>query len=182
MAKLVSTTYGDALFELALEEGNFKEMRVEVEALRQIFAENEEISTILSHPQMEKSQKIAFLENIFKGKCSDNMMGFLVLAVEKGRHGDIIDILDYFIRKAKEEEGIGTASVTSAVELTDKGRKVIEERLLALTSYKSFETTYEVDESIIGGLVIRIGDKVVDSSIKTKLQNMKKNLTKIQLS
>ena len=66
MAKLVSTTYGDALFELALEEGNFTEMRSEVEALQQIFAENEEISTILSHPEMDKGAKITFLENIFK--------------------------------------------------------------------------------------------------------------------
>jgi F-type H+-transporting ATPase subunit delta len=110
------------------------------------------------------------------------MMGFLVLTVEKGRYADIPAILDYFIKKAKEAEGIGTATVTSAVELTEKGREVIEARLLELTNYKSFETTYVVDESLIGGLVIRIGDRVVDSSIKTKLQNMKKNLTKIQLS
>ena len=182
MAKLVSTTYGDALFELALEEGKLQEMRAEVEALRQVFVENDEIGTILSHPEMDKNSKITFMENIFKGKCSDNMMGFLVLTVEKGRHADIIPILDYFIKKAKEEEGIGTASVTSAVELTEKGREVIEARLLELTNYKSFETTYVVDESLIGGLVIRIGDRVVDSSIKTKLQNMKKTLTKIQLS
>ena len=182
MAKLVSTTYGDALFELALEEGRLQDMRSEVEALHQIFAENEEISTILSHPEMDKSAKITFMENIFKGKCSDYMMGFLVLAVEKGRYADIPAILEYFIKKAKEEEGIGTATVTSAVELTEKGKEVIEARLLELTSYKSFETTYAVDESLIGGLVIRIGDRVVDSSIKTKLQNMKKTLTKIQLS
>ena len=182
MAKLVSTTYGDALFELALEEGKLQEMRAEVEALRQVFVENDEIGTILSHPEMDKNSKITFMENIFKGECSDNMMGFLVLTVEKGRHADIIAILDYFIKKAKEEEGIGTASVTSAVELTEKGREVIEARLLELTNYKSFETTYIVDESLIGGLVIRIGDRVVDSSIKTKLQNMKKTLTKIQLS
>ena len=145
MAKLVSTTYGDALFELALEEGKLQEMRAEVEALRQVFVENDEIGTILSHPEMDKNSKITFMENIFKGKCSDNMMGFLVLTVEKGRHADIIPILDYFIKKAKEEEGIGTASVTSAVELTEKGREVIEARLLELTNYKSFETTYIVD-------------------------------------
>lgn len=182
MAKLVSTTYGDALFELALEEGKLQTMRAEVETLRRIFVENEEIGSILSHPELDKNSKIAFMENIFKGKCSDDMMGFLVLAVEKGRHTDIIDIFDYFIKKAKEEEGIGTAIVTSAVELTAKGKEVIEAKLLELTNYKSFETTYVVDESLIGGLVIRIGDRVVDSSIKTKLQNMKKSLTKIQLS
>ena len=62
------------------------------------------------------------------------------------------------------------------------GFLITKENIGELTNYKSFETTYVVDESLIGGLVIRIGDRVVDSSIKTKLQNMKKNLTKIQLS
>lgn len=182
MAKLVSTTYGDALFDLALEENNLHEMRMEASALLQIFTENQELTNILSHPEMDKSAKIELIENIFKGKCSKNMMGFLVLVIEKGRQSEILSILEYFNAKAKEAEGIGTAYVTSAVELTDKGRKVIEDRLVELTKYKSFETTYTVDESLIGGMVIRIGDRVVDSSIKTKLQNMKKSLTKIQLS
>ena len=182
MAKLVSTTYGDALFELAMEENNLHEMRMEVESLRQIFTENKELGDILGHPEVEKNAKIELVENIFKGRCSDNMMGFLVLVVEKGRQGDLLAIFDYFIGKAKEEEGIGTAHVTSAIELTKKGQQVVVDRLLELTKYSSFETTFTVDESLIGGLVIRIGDRVVDSSIKTKLENMKKSLTKIQLS
>lgn len=182
MAKLVSTTYGDALFELAMEENNLHEMRMEVEALRQIFTENKELSDILSHPEMDKTAKIELVESIFKGRCTDHMMGFLVLVIEKGRQSDILAIFDYFIGRAKEEEGIGQAYVTTAIELTNKGKEVVEDRLLELTKYKSFEMVYTVDKSLIGGMVIRIGDRVVDSSIKTKLQNMKKSLSKIQLS
>lgn len=181
MAKLVSTTYGDALFDLALEENALHDMRMEAEALQDIFKENQELNDILSHPEMEKEGKIKLLESIFQGRCSQNMMGFLVLVVEKGRQREILPILDYFIRRAKEEEGIGCAHVTTAVELTEKGKTVIEKRLIQLTKYESFETLYEVDESLIGGMVIRIGDRVVDSSIRTKLQNMKKELMKIQI-
>lgn len=179
MAKLVSTTYGDALFDLALEENSLPDMRMEAEALREIFKENQELHDILSHPKMEKERKINLLEGIFKGRCSENMMGFLVLVVEKGRQNEILLILDYFIGRAKEAEGIGCAHVVTAVELTDKGKAVIEKRLIELTRYESFETLYEVDESLIGGMVIRIGDRVVDSSIRTKLQNMKKALKKM---
>lgn len=182
MAKLVSTTYGDALFDLALEEGKIREIREEVETIRRIFLENEELIHILLHPEIDKKAKITLFENIFKGKCSDAMRGFLVFVIEKGRQGDIISIFNYFIRKAKEEEGIGEALVVSAVDLSLKGKKTIEDRLLSLTPYKSLETAYQVDESLIGGLVIRIGDRVVDSSIQTKLQDMKRTLTKIQLS
>ena len=182
MDKPVNAVYGDALFQLALEEGKLQEMKAEVETLRQVFIENEELSRILTHPDLDKNAKVNLMENIFKEKCSDNMMGFLSLTVKKGRYEEIISIFDYFIRRAKEEEGIGTASVASAVNLTEKAKKRIEDRLLELTKYKSLEMTYTVDESLIAGLVIRIGGRVADSSMKTKLQNMKKVLTKAQLT
>ena len=68
------------------------------------------------------------------------------------------------------------AYVTSAMELSQARKKEIEEKLLSTTSYKSMEMNYSVDESLIGGLVIRIGDRVVDSSIKTKLEGLKREL------
>ena len=68
------------------------------------------------------------------------------------------------------------AYVTSATELSDACKKEIEAKLLGTTSYKTMEIHYSVDKSLIGGLVIRIGDRVVDSSIKTKLEDLKRAL------
>lgn len=181
MAKLVSTTYGDALFELALEEEKLSVMLEEVQAVKEIFHENEELLQLLAHPQMDKNKKIELVENIFKGRCSEHMTGFLVLVVEKGRQKDLISIFDYFIHKAKEYEGIGTACVSSAVPLSEEQKEAVKKRLLALTKYNSFEMEYQVDPALIGGLVIRIEDRVIDSSIRTKLFEMRKSLTKIQL-
>ena len=79
MAKLVSTTYGDALFELALEENNLSDVMKEVQAVKEIFAENDELVRLLDHPEVSKDEKIRLVENIFKGRCSDHMTGFLVL-------------------------------------------------------------------------------------------------------
>ena len=81
-----------------------------------------------------------------------------------------------------EYKKIGTAYVTSAAPLTDGEKAEVEKRLLATTSYKSFHIDYQTDESLIGGMVVRIGDRVVDSSIRTKLANMAKDLSKIQLA
>ncbi len=72
--------------------------------------------------------------------------------------------------------------MTSAVELTQKQKASLEKRLLETTSYQSFRIDYSVDAGLIGGMVIRIGDRVVDSSIRTKLGNMAKELSKIQLA
>ena len=72
--------------------------------------------------------------------------------------------------------------MTSATELSDQQKKDIEAKLLATTSYVEFRMKYAVDKSLIGGMVIRIGDRVVDSSVKTKLETMARELSKIQLS
>lgn len=181
MAKLVSTTYGDALFELALEEKKLPAMLEEVQAVKEVFEENEDLSRLLDHPEVDKDEKIRLVENIFKGRCSDHMTGFLVLVIEKGRQKEFIPIFDYFIHKAKEYEGIGTAHVKSAVPLSEEQKKSVEGRLLALTRYNQFEMDYQVEPELIGGLVIRIEDRVIDSSIRTQLFEMKKSLSKIQL-
>lgn len=182
MAKLVSSTYGDALFELALEENRLDSFYEEILASRQIFLDNEELLKLLNHPKIIKEEKITIMENVFKGRVSDEILGFFHIIVTKDRYNDIIAILDYFLHKVKEHKGIGTASVTSAVVLSDTQKAAIEKRLLETTRYVSFEIDYRVDPAILGGLVIRIEDRVVDSSLKTQIDKLKAQLSKIHLS
>ena len=76
---------------------------------------------------------------------------------------------------------IGSARVVTTIELSEEQKEKVEQKLLKTTSYEQFEMNYEVDASLIGGMVIRIGDRIVDSSIRTKLYELSKNLRKIQL-
>lgn len=176
MAKLVSKTYGEALFDLAIEEDKLDVISEEVRFVSDTLAENRDLFRLLNHPKITVEEKIKVVENIFKGRLSDTMTGFLVLVAQKGRNGELPEILSYFSKKVKEYKNIGVASVTSATALSDGQKADMEKRLLEITGYVSFETRYEVDESLIGGMVIRIGDRVVDSSIRTKLDNMAKAL------
>ena len=82
----------------------------------------------------------------------------------------------------KEHKGIGIAYVASAVVLTDEQKKQVEARLLATTRYRQVEMHYEVCTELIGGMVIRIGDRVVDSSIRSRLSDMERSLMKLQLA
>ena len=182
MAKLIEGSYGDALFELALERNELDSIAEQVDILAQSFAENPELLKLLNHPKISKEEKISVIENIFKGRFSDDIVGFLVVIVEKERGAEIYGILRYFQAKVREYKKIGVARVTSAVELSADQKKRVEEKLLQQTSYESFEVDYSVDASLIGGMVIRIGDRVVDSSIRTKLDNMTKNLRKVSLA
>ena len=182
MAKLVSKVYGDALFETAMEKGVLSDWYEEVQALRGIFAEHADLAQFLNHPQITKEEKVSVAENIFRGRISEGLLGFLVIVIEKGRQNDILPICDYFIDRVKEYKKIGVVKVTSAVLLSEEQKQRVEKRLLETTQYVDLEITYAVDESLLGGLVIRIGDRVVDSSIRTRLEEVKRELMNLQLS
>jgi len=181
MAKLISKTYGDALFETAVESGRVDEFFEEANVLMEVLDTNEELIRLMNHPKVSKEEKVAVLEKCFNETISKEMLGLLHLVVTKDRFSDIKDILQTFLVQVKEYKNIGLAKVVSPMELTQAQKDRIKEKLLETTKYVEFEIEYEVDSELIGGLVIRIGDRVVDSSIKTKLRGLSRDLAKIQL-
>ena len=182
MAKLISRTYGEALFELATEEHKEDLFLEEAESLKQILCENPELMKVMKHPKIAREEKVRTLKEIFGGRISEEMMGFLALMIEKDRIGSVEETLTYFIDKMKEYKGIGIAYVQTAVSLTEEQKKQVEARLLETTNYKKMEMHFEVQESLIGGMVIRIGDRVVDSSIRSKMEDLERSLMKIRLA
>ena len=181
MAKLISKTYGDALFELAVEEDKIDVLLEEIEQLQNILAQNEDLGKLMNHPKIIKEEKIQVAENVFKGRISQELLGFLTIIISKDRYKEIDEILAYFIAEVKKYKGIGVATVTTAVPLREDQCRKIEQKLLETTEYKSMEMHYKQDASLIGGMVIRIGDRVVDSSISTKLNELQKELLKVQI-
>lgn len=182
MAKLVSKTYGEALFELAVEENKTGLFLEEVSAVLEILEENKEFERFMNHPKIPKEEKLQVVKNIFMDKISKELLGFLVTIIEKDRYTEIQSIMLYVVDRIKEYSNIGTAYVTTAIPLQDKERTDVENRLLATTRYEKIECHYTVDESLIGGMVIRMGDRVVDSSIRTKLEKLERELLAIQLA
>ena len=182
MAKLVAKTYGDALFELAVEENKLDAIAQDVSTLISAFSENEELTKLMSHPNISKEEKLEVMTSILKGNVADEIDGFVRIVIEKGRYLELEHIFAYFTERYKEYKNIGTAYVTTAVELGADQKQQVEKRLLETTGYEKIEIHYAVDDALIGGMVIRIGDRVVDSSIQTKLYELTKDLMKIQLS
>ena len=176
MARQVNTTYGSALFEVAMETNTLDSTLEEVTFVKQTFLENDELMKLLLHPNIEKEAKISVVESIYKGKIADEITGLLTMLINKGHQNEIISVLDYVINAIKEEKGIGIAHISSAVELSKEQKEKIEKKLLDTTDYKEIEGNYDVDKTLIGGLVIRISDTVVDSSLKTQIANLSKSL------
>ena len=107
MAKLVSKTYGEALFELAVEEEKVDVFMEEITEIRKILAENTDFSRLMNHPKILKEEKLEVLENVFRGRIADELTGFLTLIVTKDRYHEIDAILDYFLAEIKSYKGIG---------------------------------------------------------------------------
>lgn len=181
MAKLISKTYGEALFELAVEENKVDSFAEEIQTLQQILAENEELGRLMNHPKIIKEEKLQVIKNIFEGRLDQELLGFLSLLITKDRYNEADSILQYFLDQVKELKGIGVAYVTTAEELREEQKEQIVSKLLETTRYQQMEMHYAQDQTLIGGMVIRIGDRVVDSSIRTKLEELQKQLMKIQL-
>lgn len=181
MAKLVSKIYGDALFEVALEKDQLDHFLEAIEVVKKLLQENVSFGQLLNHPKVAKEEKVHIIEEAFGTYLPEEVVGMFVLLVEKGHATEIDSVLAYFIDRVKEEKKIGCVFVTTAIELNDAKKKTVEDRILETTSYESLEMYYEVDESLIGGMVIRIGNRVMDSSIKTKLYELTRNLRTVQI-
>ena len=181
MAKLVAGTYGDALFDFAMEENQIDSLMDEILTVQAVLEENKGLEKILVHPEIPKQKKLQVIEDVFKGRISDALTGFLRIVVTKGRYKNLPDIFAYFIARVKEYKKIGVAEVISAIPLSGDQKEKIEKKLLDTTHYETMEIEYKVDEKKIGGLMIRIGDRVVDSTIQSKLNLLIGSLLKISL-
>ncbi len=183
MAKLVSKTYGEALYEVCLESGEDKasELMEEIKCVQKLLKENPQFDELMKHPGIPKQEKLQAADAVFKGRVSDELTGLLEVVISKERYRDLPAIFAYFTDRVKEQQKIGVAYVTTAMELTLAQKIAVEARLLGTSGYRKMEMHYDVDAAIIGGMIIRINDRVVDTSIRTKLNGLTKQLLQIQL-
>ena len=170
------------MYALATEQPDrMDELQKEAEAISSILQEDPEFIQIMNHPEVSEEEKQSLLDTVWQGKISDETLELLHLLVEKHHFESVVDVMNYFVDEVKEYRKIGKCTVTVPMELSDEKKKAIENRLLETTEYKSLEISYEIDPSLIGGMQIRIGDRVVDSSVKTRLNDLAHSLSQIQL-
>lgn len=181
MAKLIAVVYGQALYELAVESNKVDAYLEEVKALKEAFTDGDDFLSFMKHPQVTKEEKQRVVDSSLKDKVSEELLNFLNIIIQKDRFADIVDIFDYYIDEVKELKGIGTAYVTTPMALSEIQKSNVKEKLLKTTKYNELEMEYTIDESLIGGMIIRIRDRIIDSSIKSSLEKLKTDLSKIQL-
>ena len=170
------------MFSLALENDKLDTIWDQERMTRQILSENPTFVKTICHPEITKQDQIKLLDDAFKGKVSDEVMGFFHVLADKKRLKELDAVLEYFDRSAKEYKKIGVVYVTVPMELTKAQQDKIRERILEVSSYETLEMHVETDASLLGGMVIRIGDEILDNSIRSKMEHMARKINQIKLS
>lgn len=181
MAKLISKTYGEALFELAVEENKIDIFMEEIQGVMDVLLQNADFGKLMNHPKVTVEEKIEVATAVFSERISREIVGFLILIIQKKRYAEIYPIMEYFLDRVKELKGIGVAYVTTPLPLKEDQKVKIQDKLLQTTTYQTMEMHFLTDEKLIGGMQIRIGDRVVDSSVWTKLMELQKELLKVTI-
>ena len=181
MARLVSKVYGEALFDFAKGSNSLDKMYENALDIINVFNINGEVLDFLLNPKITDDQKIEFLNTLFSKLDNKKILEFLTIIIKKGRQKEIVPILKHFTHLTLKDKNIGEATVFSAKELTDTQKNALEQKLISTTSFDKFIVDYNVDESLIAGLKIKIDDKVIDTTYKTKIFDISKSLRGLKL-
>lgn len=178
---VIEERYAGALLEIAIKENLCQKYLDEVTTIKKVFEENGELLALYLNPKITLEEKLEVTENCFKGRFSDDLVGLISLIITNGRSANLYGIFDWFINNVKEHLRIGIVFVESACELNDNQKKALENKILQTTDYVTLEVDYQINKELIGGMKVRIRDRIIDNSIKTKLDEMTKELRQVQL-
>lgn len=170
---IVATRYAKSLLQLAIEQGKLEQTYADMQLVKSVYEGNREFVNFLNSPIISTDKKIAVLSSIFEGKISEITSGFFRVLSTKRREMYIGDIAKAFIAQYKQHKGITTAVVTSAAGIDSNARAAILD-LVKKQSKGEVELVEKTDRSLIGGFILRIGDKQVDASISRKLNELRK--------
>lgn len=172
----IARRYARALLLIGKEDGNAETYREELEGVAKLISGSDELEKAISNPLYDAAGRKKVLEALIaKIDVSVVMRSFLLLLFDKGRIGFVAGISDFYQKLADELKGVARASLVSATELSSEAVEKIRATLSQKTG-KDIILDVEQDPGLIGGIVTRMGDLVLDGSIKTQLLNMRESL------
>lgn len=173
---IVANRYAKSLLDLAAEKGQLEKVYADMQLVQGVYHDNKDFVTFLNSPIIKTDKKLSVLKAVFDGKINDMSLGFFTILTNKRREAYMGDIAKSFIAQYKEHKNITTAVITSAAGIDEKVRaKVLD--LVKQSAKGEVELIEKTDKTLIGGFVLRIGDKQVDASIARKLNELRKSFS-----
>ena len=170
MSEVVAGRYAEALFELARDEKKVEEWREELRQAAERLGQ-EDVSVALNNPRVSMSDRVKLALQLLDD-VSPQVRNLARLLVERRRLSIVPAVLQRYDELVDEASGTVRAEVTAAVPVDERLEEKIASELRRHLGHE-VETEIRQDDSLIGGLVIRIGDRVIDNSIRTRLQQLR---------
>lgn len=169
----LARVYAKALIDLAKEQSSVDEIKADMDLISETLGAARDLRVMLASPIIRAEKKKAILLEIFKGKVSDLSERFLGIVVEHGRESSIAEMCEAYQVMLLEHKGIEKVTVTTAYKLSDKEIAEVIKKAESLSG-KKVQLQEKVDESIIGGMVLRIKDQRFNGSIAHQLKTLKR--------
>jgi F-type H+-transporting ATPase subunit delta len=172
----IASRYAKSLLDLCIERGQLDAAKADMALLHSVMEESRDFRMMLSSPVVKADKKIDILNQVFDGKLSDITMGFINLLTRKGREGYLPEIVTSFLNQLRTHQGITVAEVTSAVALDASSRVKLMDAAKKLAGGE-VELVEKVDASLIGGFILKVGDRQIDSAIANRIKALKRDFS-----
>ena len=163
----LAISYADALLQLANESKSAQPIGAELNDIKQLIAENDLFAQLLADPAISTEERGQFLHRVFDGQASTLMMHFLGLVNEKGRLNLLTSIAGAYHDLLDQQQGIVEVDVTVAHQVSSDELDAIRKKVSDALKREAVVYQY-VDPSIIGGLILRVKDQLIDGSVRAR--------------
>lgn len=177
MYEYLDRRYALAIYKVAEENGKVEQYLEQLKNIVALINGDENFQELIKHPQVSTSSKKKLFEQLFKGKVEDELLSFLLILIDKGRILQLEGKLREMEKIHLEKGNTVIAKVKTVIALIDEEKKSLVEKLEAKFSKKVL-LEEEIDSSILGGVYVQVGNEVIDGTVKSKLDEMKKLMLK----
>jgi F-type H+-transporting ATPase subunit delta len=170
----VASRYAKSLIDLSIEKGSLEKVYEDMQYLLAVIKGNRDFANLLSSPIISADKKQAIIEAVTKGNISELTSTFNNLLIRKGREASLVEIAQSFIDQYKKHKQIFTVNLTTASPVSEEVKQEIVNKVKSDTDMKNIELTTKVNEDLIGGFVLQVGDQLIDASVAYDLNSIKK--------
>jgi F-type H+-transporting ATPase subunit delta len=168
-------TYARSLFEAAKEKNRLERVHDELADFVAMVEQLPELKSVLESPELDPRAKASLLEQVL-GDADELVRNFLLLLAQKGRSGEVAEIAREFEELVAREQGILDVELTTAVELSEQDFDQLVDRI-GKASGRKVRASRAVDSSLVGGLVLEVGSRRLDASIRGRLDRLRQQLS-----
>lgn len=174
----VGLRYAEALFQIAEQDSSIDRLELELDAIQEAINSSRDLQKVMYFSQVTPEEKKAILKSVLEDRISKVTFNFLCLLIDRQREAFLDSIVLTYKNLANRARNTEQVQITSAVELNKEEKRELEKILKKLTN-KNIQSSFSVDPLLIGGVIVRIGDRVIDGSVRNKLSSAREFLRQI---